>query len=222
MYTVPHKVACEQALLWGIGQRKLKNAIRQGEERGRVGGRGGGGGGRLSQSDLLDASFGACSAPVGRLGRQQRTPPLISGLPTILLIFFWALSVKCNYYGPFYPLLACSGKMKYIVLKKKCAVKCTWFYATMRLVLWKVFLCKTRNYSIDNIIQSFFGYETTQKSQESFLVLVEKIKKTSSTPCRPADILFLRKMSRAFCHSLSSKFVIKQIRCLKQRDANDA
>ena len=34
MYTVPHKVACEQALLWGIGQRKLKNAIRQGEEPG--------------------------------------------------------------------------------------------------------------------------------------------------------------------------------------------
>ena len=28
------------------------------------------------------------------------------------------LSVKCNYYGPFYPLLDCSGKMKYIVLKK--------------------------------------------------------------------------------------------------------
>ena len=33
---------------------------------------------------------GACSAPVGRLCPQRRTPPPISGLPTILLIFFWA------------------------------------------------------------------------------------------------------------------------------------
>ena len=56
----------------------------------------------------------------------------------------------------------------------------------------------------------------------SSLVSVEKITKTSSTPCRPADLLFLKKMLRAFCHSLSSKFVIKQIRFLKQRDANDA
>ena len=80
-----------------------------------------------------------------------------------LLGVYWLSVIITDHFIRYWPVQA---KWNTSFLKKKCAVKCTWFYATMRLVLWKVFLCKTRNNSIDNIIQSFFGYETTQKSQD--------------------------------------------------------
>lgn len=152
--------------LVGYRAKKAKERYQTGRRKGK-GLEGGGGGGLGSPSEIFST---LPSEPVqlpwaGWVPNEEHHHSYQDS-PQYCSFSSGRLSLKCNYYGPFYPLLACSGKMKYIVLKKKCAVKCTWFHATMRLVLWKVFLCKTRNNSIDNIIQSFFGYETTQKSQD--------------------------------------------------------
>ena len=108
----------------------------------------------------LFSSLGQVESPTKNTTTHIRTPHNTANF----LLGVYRLSVIIT--DHFIRYWTVQAKWNTSFLKKKCAVKCTWFYATIRLVLWKVFLCKTRNNSIDNIIQSFFGYETTQKSQD--------------------------------------------------------
>lgn len=153
--------------LVGYRAKKAKERDQTGRRKGK-GWRAGGGGLVGSPSRIfstlpsrsLFSSLGQVGSPTKNTTTHIRTPHNTANF----LLGVYRLSVIIT--DHFIRYWTVQAKWNTSFLKKKCAVKYTWFYATMRLVLWKVFLCKTRNNSIDNIIQSFFGYETTQKSQD--------------------------------------------------------